>query len=51
MGIIELYYDLNRAVNELCQMCKSKDKQAGIEPVCKADCYWKQYKEKKNSEE
>lgn len=51
MGIIELYYNLNRAVNELCQMCRSKDKQAGIEPVCKADCYWKQYKEKRNSEE
>lgn len=51
MGIIELYYDLNRAVNELCQMCRSKDKQAGIEPVCKADCYWKRYKEKRSDEE
>lgn len=45
MGMIELYYDLNRAVKELCQMCKARDRQAGIEPVCKADCYWKRYQE------
>lgn len=30
------------AVDRLCQLCRSADRQAGIEPVCAADCPWKE---------